>query len=535
MNKLANDNEWKPSKKQSRFLSIPYSITEALYGGAVRSGKTDVLLMYPIVHRFHENPHFKGLFLRRTFPELKNEVIPRSVQYYRRVGATFNKNDKVWEFPSGALIFFGHCENESDVHNYDSMQINYAAFDELTSFTEWQYLYITLQRVRKNPRADLPAIVRSGSNPGNIGHTFVRKRFVDPCPDGGAIIEGVAGAKRIFIPATVHDLPFEDDDYVRNLESIPDRAEREAKLYGKWDAFEGQVFDEFRDRLYPDEPTNAIHVIEPIELPDYWPRIVSIDWGYAPPAMTYVIYGAVSPIGRLYVYREQHWQKTKISEWTAIVREFIDEENPREIIVCKSAGQERGQVHTIEGEIETGLGRGITLSYNSPGSRVSGKMLVHEYLRFKQKYRPASEIPQYDDEKANWILRNRPIKEYHAYLDQFSPQPEEINLPKMQIFDTVKLLPEALKACAYDKTNPQDVAEFPGDDPYDAVRYLVDACDKYVNDSEREFNRILAREALLKQLKETEDMTQFYRNMKKLDMRDRIKPIQRYHHARVGR
>ena len=183
-------SEWKPTPKQAAFLSLPYTIKEGFYAGAVAAGKTDVLLFYPILHRFHENPEFKGLFLRRTFPELKNEVIPRSRKIFRAVGGVYNQNDKVWSFPSGALFFFGHCENEEDVHKYDSMQPNYVAFDELTSFTEFQYLYITLERNRSSVSSGLPAITRSGSNPGNTGHVWVRKRFIDPHPDGGAIIHG---------------------------------------------------------------------------------------------------------------------------------------------------------------------------------------------------------------------------------------------------------------------------------------------------------------------------------------------------------
>src|SRR5689334_1837942 len=191
-----NDSSWRPTTKQTDFLALPYSVLEAFYAGAVGAGKSDVLLTYPIIHRLHENPEFKGVFFRRTFPELKNEIIPRSRRFFAPLGATYNKNDKVWEFPSGALFFFAHCENEDDVHNYDSMQPNYVAFDELTSFTEWQYLYITLQRVRTRKGSRLPAIVRSASNPGNIGHNWVRKRFIDPCPLGGELIKGPSGIKR---------------------------------------------------------------------------------------------------------------------------------------------------------------------------------------------------------------------------------------------------------------------------------------------------------------------------------------------------
>src|SRR5262245_7742197 len=189
---------WKPTLKQERFLSIPLTVKEAFYAGAVNAGKSDVLLMYPIVHGWHNHPQFKGIFFRRTMPELRNEIIPRAQYYFTPLGARFNAKDGIFRFPSGALYFFGHCENEKDVHNYDSMQPNYAAFDELTSFTEWIYLYITIERVRvtQNLMGELPMIVRSGSNPGNIGHPFVYKRFIKPHPAGGKIIKGRGGIKR---------------------------------------------------------------------------------------------------------------------------------------------------------------------------------------------------------------------------------------------------------------------------------------------------------------------------------------------------
>lgn len=527
--KHSTDSSWAPTDKQAKFLSLPYSILEGFYAGAVAAGKSDVLLLYPIIHKFHENPDFKGIFFRRTFPELKNEIIPRSRTLYRRLGAKYNKNDKVWEFPSGALIFFGHCENEDDVHNYDSMQINYAAFDELTSFTQWQYLYIALQRVRTKIGGALPAIVRSASNPGNIGHNWVRSRFIDPHPDGNVLIENKAGIKRIYIPASVYDNPYIDPNYLKQLESLPE-AEKQAKLYGKWDAFDGQVFEEFRDKPYPDEPENALHVCEPYEIPDWWPKLLAIDWGFRPPAMTWAGYGAISPDKRIIIYREQAWQKTKIEEWAPYVREYTDKENPRDIILCRSAGQDRGQEHTILSQVSEALNRSIKLANSNPGSRVAGKMLLHEYLRWKEVYKP--EIPQtpFDPEHAQWIMRNRSINEYNSYVNSFKPVEREMNLPKLQIFSNCKLLISAIKMACYDKNNPEDVAEFDGDDPYDGCRYLIDRADRYFQESSEELKKIQVQEQLTKTLEETQDWTSFYRNARKLESNQSIKAIRRYAH-----
>lgn len=533
--------EWKPTKKQAAFLELPYDILEGFYAGAVNAGKTHVLLMYPIVHKLHENSRFKGLFLRRTFPELKNEVIPRSREFFERLGASYNKQDKLWTFPSGALFFFGHCEDEENVHNYDSMQPNYVAFDELTSFTEEQYKYITIQRVRAAKGSGLPAIVRSASNPGNIGHNWVRERFIDPCPEGFKVIRETGkddpsqrGVLRIYIPATVADNPYVSEEYLSQLHSLPE-AEKQAKLYGRWDAYEGSVFEEFREKNYPDEPENACHVIDEFEIPQWWPKIYSIDWGFAPPAMTYVSEAAITPDKRVIQYKERYWQKTKIAEWCAILKEDIDRDNPRIIKLCKSSGQDRGQEHTVQSEIEKGLGRSVELTSNTPGSRISGKMLMHEYLRWKPKFVAPLLQKDYDDELALTLLRNRGVEEYQSYLDSFRPVPEETNIPKFLLFKSCKKAISAILACTYDKTHPEDVAEFPGDDPYDTNRYLIDEAEKFFNEAYNESKKLENRARLQEDLLRTGDMTQFYRNAKKLDEGNKMRPLRRFHKGRSMR
>lgn len=534
---------WRPTRKQEFFVSLPDTVKEALYGGAVHSGKSDILLVLPFLRGFHKIRNFKAIFFRRTFKQLENEVIPRTTTgdlNFRQFGGTYNRSSHVWEFPEyGSYYFFAHCENAKDVYNYDTMQPNYAAFDELTSFLQEQYLYITLERVRAKLGSGLPQIVRSGTNPGNIGHNWVRERFIDPYPEGSKIIKGRTGIKRIFIPATVKDNPHTDPVYIQSLEAIPSEAERKAKLYGDWNSFEGSVFSEFRDLKYADEPANAMHVCEPFDIPAFWPRIVTIDWGFAPPAMTYVGYGAISPSKRLYFYREQAWQKTSIEEWAGFVKVFIGKENPRRIRICKSAGQHRGD-KTIQQQVEEALDTSIELTDNSPGSRVSTKILLHEFLRWKQKFIPLAEMPIYDEEKAQWLLRNKGIDIYRSYLSLFEPLREESNLPKLIIFkqdpegNKIKLLPNAIKSAVYDTTNPQDVAEFPGDDPYDVIRYMVECADSYFGDAESEFKIIQKQEEMINQLAADKDWTAYYMNARRMEESEEvIQSFRRYHNRHV--
>ena len=541
-----NPNEWKPEPKQEQFLAVPISFKEALYGGGAGSGKSDVLLLYGIVHRWHENPKFKQVFMRRTFPELRNEIIPRSRELYRRFGATLNKTEMCWTFPrpdqyggtgganEGAMIFLGHCENEDDVHKYDSMQINLYTPDELTSITEWIYLYIGFQRVR-SPVPELPAIIRAAGMPGGIGHTWVYKRFIKPFPKGGKRIVGRGGNSRIYIHSTLEDNQYIDPTYKQSLQGITIEAERKAKLQGDWDAYQGQVFDEFRDHKYSDEPDNAIHVVEPFEIPEWWPRIVIGDWGYT--AMTWVGYAAISPTRRIYIYREHYWVKTKIAEWAPHVKLYIDREHPRLVRFCKSAGQDRGQEHTIQQQIEEELQQSIELSNNSPGSRIAGKILIHEYLRWKSKDINPSEVPAYSEEYAMWIMRNRGMAEYKSYMNSLNPPEPEKNLPKLQIFaGACPILIDAIKACSYDKPKgnkpAEDIAEFEGDDPIDGLRYLVDAAEGFFDESNEEFKRVERQEALIQQLDQSKDWTAFYRNMHKVesDTDEQIRPVSRYRH-----
>lgn len=530
--------EWKPTRKQEIFLSLPLAIKEAMYGGGAGSAKTDVLLIYALVHNWHMNPGFKQVFMRRTFPELRNEVIPRSRQLYPKFGATLNKGDMAWTFPApdqfggrggtnaGAMIFLAQCEDENDVHKYDSMEINLFTPDELTSFVEFIYLYIGFTRVRTSDPS-LPAIIRAAGMPGGVGHTFVNKRFVAPAKPG-TIIVGRGRVKRIYIHATLADNPHIDPAYKQSLEALPE-AEKRAKLYGDWNSYSGQVFDEFRDRQYPDEPDNAIHVIDEFDIPHWWPKILIGDWGFA--AMTWLGWGAISPDKRLYIYREQSWTKTKIAEWALPVRELIEIDKPRLIKFCKSAGNEVGQEHTIQEQISAELGVSVELTNNSPGSRIAGKQLIHEYLRWKPKPTIAKQTAEYNEEHANWLLRNKTINDYKAYMTSFVEPKEETNIPKLQIFKSCKLLIDAIKSCSYDKKKIEDIAAFPGDDPIDGLRYLVDAADHYFEESASEFERIQKQDELVRKLSADNDWTAFYRQMRTNESSDSWKPVRKFHRS----
>ena len=367
----------------------------------------------------------------------------------------------------------------------------------------------------------IPPIIRSASNPGNIGHTWVRKRFVEPCKEGGKLIkDSNSGEFRVFIPASVYDNPelmTKNPRYVKFLEMLPP-AERAAKLLGDWWTFEGQVFQDWRRDPLDGEPENAKHIIKPFTIPSFWPRILAIDWGYD--ALTYSLWGAVSPDGRLYIYREYGVEREKVAVWGSAVSDLNGGDHLSDIVMDSTAFEERGEEHTLVEQFRDASGLNPRKADKGAGSRISGKVLLQELLRWRQVPK-STLVEEYDDNRANTILRDEGIRAYSAYTDQFKVREEEDNIPKLQVFDTCERLAEVVPNCVYGKdkdgNETEDVAEFKGDDPYDTLRYLCRAYQRHVRESRTKFEDMANRANAVRELEVTGDMTSFYRKMEVLD------------------
>lgn len=519
----AQRREWKPTPKQENLIKVPFDVDEAGYGGALGAGKSDVLMLLPLIYGFHDQPKYKGLFLRRTFPELESEIIPRSREFFPSTGATYNAAKHYWKFPRGGMDIFGHMQNEKDVKKYDTLQAALIRWDEATSFTGFQYEYITLRRNRSPVGFPFPAITRWGSNPGNVGHTYFRKRFIDPCKTGGKIIrDPKTKAQRIFIPATAEDNPHlleHNPKYFDKLQGITSEAERRAMILGDWYTFEGQVFDEFRLEPMHDEPVNARHVIEGFAVPDWWPKIIAIDWGMA--AWCFIIWAAISPDGRIYIYRTYAVKGTKIRVWTRDLASLSGREidNVRDVGICFSANQDRGQDQTIFQQVAEALEEadfkcGLTLGDKN---RVGGKQLVHEYLRWKPLPSVQSIIGDYDTELARKIERMHGSEAVQQYTKYFEPEKQELNIPRLQIFDKSPEgrenieLTECISACVYDEVKKEDVKEFDGDDPYDCLRILLYRVRDYFAEASDEFKTRERIGMASNHLAKTGDQTAYYR------------------------
>lgn len=310
---MGNNVIWTPQPKQIRFMER--TEYEVLYGGAAGGGKSDSLLVEAL--RQVDIPHYRGIIFRKTYPQL-SELIDRSNTLYSLAfpKARYNDGKHVWLFPSGAKIYFGAMQHSQDKTNYQGKRYDFIGFDELTHFTWEEYSYMfSRNRPSKNPKSDRKTIcyIRATTNPGGIGHGWVKQRFIDAAEPGTTIVEEMEiklpdGSKktvkrdRVFIPATIFDnqaLLEENPGYLGSLALLPEK-ERNALLYGDWDTFEGQYFTEFRTE--PDaamckkagitveqakEQNRFTHVIDPLDLESGsrrgWTIMRGYDFGYNKP------------------------------------------------------------------------------------------------------------------------------------------------------------------------------------------------------------------------------------------------------------
>lgn len=282
---------WVPQPRQAVFMARGED--EVLFGGAAGGGKSDALVAEAL--RQIHIPHYKGLLLRRTYPQLM-ELIDKAQALYPLIdpGAKYNASQHFWKFSSGAKVVFGSVNAERDKYKYQGQAYDFIGFDELTHFTASQYDYIGT-RCRPNGPGTR-CYVRATANPGGVGHGWVKERFITPAPPMTTIWQRVRleltgqapiyrYRSRIFIPSKVTDNPalMENDPmYVVNLASKPE-AERRALLYGDWDSYQGQVFSEWKNDPDHYEDRIGTHVIEPFEPPMWWRAYRSFDWGYSKP------------------------------------------------------------------------------------------------------------------------------------------------------------------------------------------------------------------------------------------------------------
>ena len=223
-------------------------------------------------------------------------------------------------FWNGSKIYLCHCKDEKDIYKYQGAEIHVLIIDELTHFSETMYRFLR-NRVRMVGIA-LPANyvglfprILCGANPGNIGHLWVKRTFIDgvQAMELRPMSKGEGGMLRQFIPARLEDNPSmaqDDPGYEGRLEGLGSASLVAAMRWGDWDVIEGAYFDCWEAKR---------HVVRPFDVPAHWTRLRSGDWGSAKPfsfgwwavaSEAYKIEGGVTlPRGCLVRFREWYGVK----------------------------------------------------------------------------------------------------------------------------------------------------------------------------------------------------------------------------------
>jgi hypothetical protein len=240
------------------------AVDEIFYGGQAGGGKTDLSLGLAITQ------HRRSIIFRRNFNQLTGAdgIIQRSKDILGDVkGAKFvGSPTPLWrELPGDRMLEFGAVDREDDVSKYKGRPHDLKVFDEVSEFTEYQYLFLAGWLRTRFPGQRL-RIIATGNPPTSPEGYWVLRRWgawLDPTHPMFPTLPGTAlwyarldgkdtlvesgepfafesntgkteliiPRSRTFIRASLSDNPYITPEYVAQLQALPEPL-RSQLLYG---------------------------------------------------------------------------------------------------------------------------------------------------------------------------------------------------------------------------------------------------------------------------------------------------------------
>lgn len=254
---------------------------EVLYGGARGGGKTDAgmaWLLYPIYdwiqakkdkdeQRAKELSKYRGLVIRLNAKDLDDWIERARIMFTPLMPEFVGKPTQI-KFPNGAIVRTGHLKDENAYGQYQGHEYQRILIEELTQIpSEDDY-----EKLISSCRSTIPYIspqIFATTNPGNVGHMWVKKRWnIGDRDSWGKPMVGMSALHpttgepiirhRIFIHAKIEDNPKlieTDPGYVAQIESISDQNLRKAWRDGDWDnpIIPGAIYKDEIDRAWQEE------------------------------------------------------------------------------------------------------------------------------------------------------------------------------------------------------------------------------------------------------------------------------------------
>ncbi len=413
-----------PSEKQKLFLKA--RTKHVAFGGARGGGKSWSVRTKGKLLCLHY-AGIKVLIVRRTYAELINNHINFLRTELHGI-ANYNKTEKVFVFPNGSTIKFGYCATDGDLDQYQGAEYDVIFLDEATQLQE-----MWIKKISACVRGvnNFPKRIYYTCNPGGASHSYIKRLFIDRKYESGEHPEDYT-----FIQSLVTDnkvLMESQPDYIQQLEALPPKL-REAWLYGRWDIFEGQFFEDFRTTpdvemcaaagITPEEALEQrrwVHVIPPFDINSGacrgWNIMRSYDFGYNKPFS--LGYWAVDYDGVLYRFMEMYGCTNTPDEG---VKWSPDEQFKRIAELERTHPWLKGRkiVDSVADPAIWDASRGESIAdtaakygiYFSPGDnqRIPGWMQVHYRLQFDNN--GYSRMYVFDNCKA--FIRTMPLMMYSA-------------------------------------------------------------------------------------------------------------------------
>lgn len=375
--------------------------TEILYGGAAGGGKSFFMRVAAILW-CSLIPGLQVYLFRRTYDDLIKNHIEGS-KGFRSMLAAWELQGwvKIVEteirFWNGSKIYLCHCEHEKHRFKYQGAEIHVLLIDELTLFTDVIYRFLrtrvrmTSINVPKQFDGCFPRIL-CGSNPGNIGHGWVKSTFIMNGDDKTVPMairqmpEDEGGMLRQYIPATLDDNPTmasDDPTYRNRIRGLGNAALVKAFEKGDWDAVVGSFLEGVWDE--------DVHAVDPFPIPSSWKVWRSMDWGFARPYSVH--WYAMDQDGVVYIWRELYGWGGKANvgsreQASAVAKKIKDIEqhderlgyeyrmNPADSAIFAEIGSSKSI-----GKIFRDNGIKWVEAYKGPRSRINGAQLVVEMLK----------------------------------------------------------------------------------------------------------------------------------------------------------
>lgn len=286
---------------------------ELLLSGAAGTGKS-VAALTKLHLACLAKPKVRALIVRKTHASLTASTL-----------VTFREKVAKEAIAAGALHFYGGSAQEPPAYRYSNGSIIImGGLDKATRLLSTEFDLAFVDEAIEVTDEDLDTIVsrlRNGvlsyqqlimaTNPGPPTHHLKRRADAGRCL---LLYSKHEDNPRLFAGGQWTEY---GQTYLARLDSLTG-ARYHRMRWGKWVSAEGLVYEDWDE---------AVHLIEPFDVPATWTRWVGIDFGYTNPFVAQLY--AEDPDGRLYLIRE--WVRTRmlVEDHAVAIRDRLLAGQPR--------------------------------------------------------------------------------------------------------------------------------------------------------------------------------------------------------------